>query len=259
LRRHRATNDDTRARLPLDDPSVDALDATTRARVAKLWRSRATAELRVASIFAVLSRELLEFGADPAVIRIATRAVSDEVRHADICRALAERYEGAPVAFPPPGPVPMPSLARAPAPLRPTLHAVAMGCVNETVASAWLEASFAQTTVPLARAAIRELMADDVHHARMGWAHIGSSHVTKAMRAEVSAWLPRLLAAVVGPWLRDAPTYGEGVPAHGMPSEETTRKVVVRALHEIVLPGLESLGVDARAGRAWADANASPS
>src|SRR5262249_50707577 len=145
---------------------------------------------------------------------------------------------------------------RAPAALRPTLHAVAMGCVNETVASAWLEASLEKATAPLARAAIRELMADDVHHARLGWAHVGSAHVTKAMRADVSAWLPRLLQAVVGPWLRDAPAYGEGVPAHGVPSMETTKATVVCALREIVLPGLESLGVDARAGRAWADAHA---
>jgi len=37
--------------------------------------------------------------------------------------------------------VPMPLHARARASLRPTLRAVAMGCINETIASCWLEAS----------------------------------------------------------------------------------------------------------------------
>jgi len=251
VRRHRQTDDETAKRLPLDDSSVDALDSTVRARVARQWTSRATAELRVASIFAELSRELFVHGADPAVVRICARAVSDEVRHADVCRALAERYGGKPVPFPPPGPVPMPVHTRAPAPLRPTLHCVAMGCINETVATAWLEASLRDATSPLARAAIRELMADDVHHARLGWAHLASRHVTDPTRAAIGAWLPRLFDAVVGPWLRDAKSYGRGVPAHGVPSAATTRDVVRSALRDVVLPGLASLGVNIDAGAVW--------
>ena len=72
----------------------------------------------------------------------------------------------------PHGPSPMPQLARAPLALRPTLHTLAMGCINETIASAWLEASLRDATLPLARRVIRELIADDIHHARMGWAHL---------------------------------------------------------------------------------------
>src|SRR4051812_44436915 len=139
--RLRPTDDDVRARLPLEDPSVEALDPETRRVVARQWQGRAKSELRVASVFAVLARELFETGADPKVMQICARAVSDEVRHAEICRTLAERYAGSAVAWPPPGPVPMPSHARAPDALRPTLRVTAMGCINETIASAWLDAS----------------------------------------------------------------------------------------------------------------------
>src|ERR1700691_4365558 len=134
MSRLRATNDDTTSRLP-DDPSIDELDAEMRGRLGRQWASRAQAELRVAGVFTVVSHDLLERGADPAILRIAARAVSDEVRHADLCRALAERYLGRAVPWPAAGRSPMPSLARAPAELRATLHTVAMGCVNETLAS----------------------------------------------------------------------------------------------------------------------------
>jgi hypothetical protein len=221
-------------------------------RLGVQWASRATAELRVASIFAVVSRDLLVTGADPVVLEIATRAVSDEVRHAEVCRLLATRYLGREVPWPEPGPVPMPELARAPAHLRATLHVVAMGCINETIASAWLEASLAEATSPLARAAIRELLSDDIHHARLGWAHLGSSHVTPEMRAEIAGALGKLLDLTATPWLRGGrATMSEGYPTHGVPSLATTRAIVAETVDGVILPGFETLGVSPARGRAW--------
>jgi hypothetical protein len=251
MTRLRTTDDDTKTRLP-DDPSIDALDAELRERLGRQWASRATAELRVASVFTVVSRGLLESGADPVVLHIAARAVSDEVRHAELCKRLAERYLGRSIPWPPPGPVPMPRLDKAPSSLRPTLHAVAMGCINETVASAWLEASLKDASSPLARAALRELIADDIHHARLGWAHLASSFVTNETRRDLGAWLPRLLQAAALPWTRDArERIPEGVPAHGVPSQETTLSVLRSTLDAVILPGFESLGVPTRSAREW--------
>jgi hypothetical protein len=249
--RLRKTDDETSARLP-DDPSIDALDTDLRERLGRQWASRATAELRVAAIFSVVSRGLFETGADPAVIRIAARAVSDEVRHADLCRLCAERYLGRPVPWPSAGRAQMPELRGAPRELRPTLHTVAMGCVNETIASAWLEESLRPATSPLARAALRELIADDIHHARLGWAHLASPFVSKAVRRELGAWLPGLIQAVVATWVSDAKDrVVEGVPSHGVPSLETTRAVVWSTLRDVVLPGFDSLGVSTARAREW--------
>jgi hypothetical protein len=251
MNRLRASDDDTSARLP-DDPAIDALDPDLRERLGRQWASRATAELRVASIFSYVSAALLESGAEPAVLRIASRAVSDEVRHAEVCRRLAERYHGRPVAWPAPGRGSMPILVSAPPALRATLHTVAMGCVNETIASAWLEISLRDATSPLARAAIRELVADDIHHARLGWAHLASSFVSSAARQELGAWLPALLEAATAPWTRDSPDrIAEGCPSHGVPSNATTHAVVRDTLSGVILPGFESLDVRTTAGREW--------
>src|SRR5215471_20429549 len=119
MTRLRKPDDETSARLP-EDPTIDALDGELRERLGRQWASRATAELRVAAIFSVVSRGLFETGADPAVIQIAARAVSDEVRHADLCRRCAERYLGREVPWPAPARAQMPELAGAPRELRPT-------------------------------------------------------------------------------------------------------------------------------------------
>jgi hypothetical protein len=253
VKRLRSTDDNARERLPLDDPSVDALDGPTRERVALQWEARARAELRVASVFAVLIRELLETGADPPVLEICARAVSDEVRHAEICRLLAARYAAREIAWPPPERVPPPPHASAPDRLRPTLRVVAMGCINETIASAWLEASLKGATAPIARAAIRELVADDVHHARLGWAHLASPRITSAVRSEIAAWMPRLLDTAAKPWLKGAESEDPGVPHHGVPSAETTRGIVHSTVRDVILPGLEMLGVNILPARAWVD------
>lgn len=242
--------------LPLDDPSVDAADPRSREAIGRQWQERATAELRVASMFATIAREVFEGGADPVVMKLVARAVSDEVRHAEICRLLATRYLGREVAWPPPGPVPLPMHGPAPDALRPTLHITAMCCINETLASAWLETCRADATVPLAKAALRELLADDVDHARIGWAHLASTAVTPEVRAQIAGWLPRLLEASMLPWLNGAgaPDYA-GYPAHGVPSSATTREVVESTTREVVLVGFAQLGVDTSPAHAWMQAH----
>jgi hypothetical protein len=243
--------DDTSSRLP-EDATIEELDANLRERVGRQWASRAQSELRVAGVFAVVSHDLLERGADPAILHIAARAVSDEVRHARLCRALAERYLGRSVPWPSPGRSPMPGLTRAPDELRATLHTVAMGCVNETIASAWLEESLRLATAPAARTVIRELIADDIHHARLGWGHLGSSFVSKETRSTLGAWLPQLLEYAAKPWTRSSEvSIPEGLPSHGIPSEETTREVLRTTLSSVVLPGFESLGVPVGPATEW--------
>jgi hypothetical protein len=44
-------------------------------------------------------------------------------------------------------------------------------CVNETIATAWLEASLRAARTELARAANRVHLRDEIDHARLGWPH----------------------------------------------------------------------------------------
>jgi hypothetical protein len=255
MKRLRETRDEAATRVPLDEDSKKAiagLDPVLRERIGIQWRVRATAELRVAGVFAGVSQGLFERGADPKVLSIAARAVSDEVRHAALCGAVSEHYLERTAEWPVPGTSRMPKLSRAPMQLRPTLHTLAMGCVNETIASAWLEASLREATVPLARSAIRELIADDVHHARMGWAHLASGFVSRETRLALGAWLPALLEAAAKPWtLKGKLNVPEGAPDHGVPSESTTLSVARGTVYGVILPGFDALGVPTGAAREW--------
>jgi hypothetical protein len=234
------------------DPSIELLDAGTRHAIARSWLGRAESELRVSLAFEVIARTLAELEAEAELTALATRAVSDERRHSEICRRLASAYLGR--EAPPVGEVSLehPEHAKASPELRRTLFVVGMCCVNETTASVFLEAVRSQTRAPLVRAALGELMGDDIDHARIGWAHLASPRLTNEIRAAVAAWLPRLLAANLARW-RTAPEVPDSAvfAEHGCPSKATVETAALAAIRDIMLPGFVHVGVDPAPARAW--------
>lgn len=218
-------------------------------KLASYWAERALLELRVSGYFSQLLTELLVVGADPEVLHLVARAPHDEVRHAEICRATASAYAGREIPWPEPGPTTIGRHEGVAAELVPTLHVALMCCVNETVATAWLEACYAMATVPLARQTLRNLLREEIDHARIGWAHLASRHVTPRMRAALGKWVPAMIDATLRSWLRThrvAPS--RGFRAHGVPSDAATRRIVLAAVDEIVLPGFAKVGVDTKLG-----------
>ncbi len=236
--------------LPEDDAIIEATPATLRIEVAQTWGRRAHEELKVAAAFTVLCRELLEIAADPAVIAVVARAVSDEVRHGEVCRALAAKYRGGGVAWPP-AVVIDPSPAKGDRFLRAVFHMVSMCCVNEALASKFLEVSLAGARSPSARAAVGELLADEVEHARVGWVFVAKQPAS--VRDAIEANLLPLVKAALRCWWDEGPvTLLDGAPDHGIPSVRATRQSALAAVHEVIAPGFEQLGIDSREIREWA-------
>jgi hypothetical protein len=235
-----------------DDPAIDALPPEQRAVIAGVWTGRADSEQRSAAIFAVLARDLLCDGAVPEVLSLATRAVHDELRHAEICRRVATRYAGADVPWPGPPSVPEPAFRGATPALARQLYIIGNTCVAETAGAAFLQACRADAESPLPRAAIQQLMRDDIGHARIGWAHLASDRAPPELRAVLPVALPALLAAVRTAYfnrskqLPDAPP-----PGHGCTTPQSIRAHVAAALRDIVVPGFEHLGVDTTRARRW--------
>jgi len=127
--------------------------------------------------------------------------------------------------------------------LRHTLHIVGHCALNETLASSVLEVALEVTTGTLARAALRELLSDEIDHARIGWGHLGT--LTQAERAELSPWLPRLVRANLRMW-RDASRLDPGdraLYAHGALSRELVERGLRAALRDLIVPGFEQLGL----------------
>ena len=237
--------------LPDHDDRIEALDSATRMAIANTWQRRAGEELKVAAAFSVLCRELLETGADGDVLLAASRAIHDEIRHGEICRTLASRYRGEAVPWPPAVCLKM-QRARGPAPAHALLHVAEMCCANEAVSATYLDASFASATGACARAALRELLRDEVEHARFGWIYVGRALAEGPGRAALQEHVLSIVQNIVGCWFDDsAITLRDGMPDDGLPSVSVMRACAVTAMRDLVLPGFEGVGLDVRPAREW--------
>lgn len=235
------------------DPEIDALTSDDRATIAAIWQKRGGLELRVAAGFSALGLELFEFGADPGVYEIVSQAVRDEVHHAQISVELAARYRGDAVKWPEPEPTHIPPFSPAKGPMHATLYVIAMCCINETVACGVLEAALGQAKSPLVRAALGTILADEIDHARAGWAHLGSRWVSAQMRSALPEWLRHLHAAKLRELVEDeAPLPGEAFPTHGLLSRARSRDVVWDTLDGVIFPGFRRAGIDTELVEEWA-------
>jgi hypothetical protein len=215
--------------------------------IAAVWESRASAEAGVHAYVTLILEDLRAIGADAKVIELATRMRADEERHVAICVDVASRYAGRPIATPPPRPFVDP-LNEVPLPLRATLRVVSTCCIGETIASAWVDESARRTQPKWLHAILRKHLADEIVHARVGWAHLASV----ADRSTIAAWLPRLLQWNLNAWRSFDPRWPEdGFPEHGLPSHADTRLWVDDAIASLVLPGFDQLGIDTAAARAY--------
>lgn len=246
----------TRRPLLHGDATVDALTNEERAELADVWLARAATERRVADSFAVIRDALAELEAESALVALAERAIDDEYRHAEICRFVASRFADHELASPPLLPLRIPQHRGAPRTLELSLWVVGQCCMNETIASAFLEAAFAKATGPMARGALRELLSDEVDHARLGWAFLAA--LSEVRREEISPWLLGMLRKNLELW-RDAPrdySMTETTEAQGAPTAATVQTALDIAIRDLIIPGFRQLAMPTERLERWADAGA---
>jgi hypothetical protein len=242
----------TRRTLPEDDASIDQLGEAERGFVADYWLRRASGELESVRGFRWIADACVGLDAGPDMIALAERAVLDEQRHGEICRRVATRYRGRELVAPVSSPHAREPLAPGDRELGVTLYIVESCCLSETIGAVTIEAALRDATAPLARAALRELLADEVVHARIGWAYLGAPQLGGRHRNAVGERLPDLLRFMFDTWLRlvGGPTPA-ATRAHGcLPLENIERWIAV-AIEEVALPGFAHVGVDTRAGAAY--------
>jgi hypothetical protein len=242
-------------RLPATDSSIDALGFDERALLRRRWLDRSRNELGTSTTFAELYRGLVALGAPFELLHSAAQAVEDELRHAEICHAVAERYAGQALVRSPATVTASPRFSGCSERESRVLHVVLHACLSEGVAAAYLGACLDAAQSKVARVAVQSLLKDEIHHARLGWAFLAT--VKPNDRALVTAALPELLQELVRLWLGDE-SYPEQLPAgHGCLSFADLRSVVADAVRDLILPGFEHASiptVDARAlfeERAW--------
>lgn len=222
--------------IPFDDASVDALDATTRARLSRRWEERVRSELEVGLAFEDLALRLRAVGAERVVVDMAERSATQERVHAELCQRLAERYGDRTVSMPPLD-YASPRFGYDDERFEVLFLIAGTCCVNETLASVWLRRCAEVATAPLARAVNQLHLREEVLHSRLGWAHLASRAVDVAMRRELGRRLDDVIAVNAAQWVAEEKHLDEGVPTHGYPSLADTRALIDHAVDTIVRPG----------------------
>jgi hypothetical protein len=236
-----------------DDPALATMGPERRAAVALAWRRRARSELSTSTVFADVTRCLVGIGAPHAIVRQAAGAVADEVRHAEICLHVAHAYwPECPAPDPSPVTPPLTTPVGEGSELATVLYVVIQSCLNEGVASAYLQRCLTDATSPLARAAVRDILEDEIHHARLGWSLLASGAMLPAWRAGVAEALPTLLERVADAWTTESDADLPIAPAgHGAIAAREMGSVVRSAYEDLILPGFDRVGIDSRRARAW--------
>jgi hypothetical protein len=248
----------TRRPLPEEDALLDVLCPSDRRVLADTWIARAAMERRVADSFEVIRGALIRRSSPQKLVDLAGRAIDDEYRHAEISRAVASRFAGVPLPAPPRLPLDVPRHRGARPELRDTLFVVGQCLLNETTASAYLETCVAHAEGALARTALLELLADEIDHARIGWAWLAAADAPT--RAEVGRWLLPMAYVNLRVWRKETTAYGDSSDAlrlHGAPPSWILHEALVDALRSLVVPGLRELDVETGPIEEWLEKGAS--
>ena len=154
---------DGEARLP-------ALAAPVADELANYWAQLARAEHASVASFARFAIQLQGLGAPPQLVREALQAARDELRHAELCVALASRFAKRPIHT---GPLSIAGALARPQgvdELEAVVRSVVLeGCIDETLAAHEAARSAELSRDPQVAAALRGIAADEARHASLAW------------------------------------------------------------------------------------------
>jgi hypothetical protein len=214
----------------------------------------ATGEYGAVAFFGRLAAAMSLHGAPFDLISAACKVPADEIRHAETVLRLASLSAGVDPTI---------SIDRRRVEARwsgglslERLDVLIMEvvAVGETLATALLMGCREHARDPVARAVFASIVADEVHHARLGWYYLGwrAPKWSRPERLRVADRAGRLVAdAELAFWRgHDAPRGSKrGARALGVLDSESQRAAVRWVMEDEIVPGLDALGLGA--SHAW--------
>ena len=233
-------------------PIIRNLNASERDLVGRTWARRAEACARKQLRFAALAPAVTAHGAPKGIGDLCQRAANDAQQHITQCVTVAESFGVSPN---------LEDIAR-PGPLAPpTLHIdrrilyemVAISCIDETLSGAMMGQVYQRAKYPPIRLAAHMMFSDGVWHSRAGWGYLGS-----VQKEQSVGWLAMYLIDLLERTSEHEIRRPEGsqrppryLEDYGELSHEVRTTTFKEVANTVVLPGLESYGVDISQGRAW--------
>jgi len=221
---------------------------------ANAQRALALGEYGAVDLFAHMTIDLSLHGAPFDLVALAAKAASDEMRHADYAIRAAALLAGEPVSVE----LDRDGLAEVVGKRLPIeeldVMMLEIGAVSETLAAAMLSTCGRFATDPLTKALFRSLVADEVHHARLGWYYLGwrAPQWSRAEQQRVADRAGTMLARLERRYWRgrDAPKgCEEAARALGVLDSIAQRETIRAVVEDEIVPGLDALGLGA--SHAW--------
>jgi hypothetical protein len=240
--------------IPWDLPTPP-LDEGRRAKLVHAWSWRREQEHLAVGGFCELARMAARLGCDPMILALLTRAATEEVHHADVCRRVVEKHTGEPQPTILIGAA-ADHLEQAAEPEQSLLFTiVGTCCISETMTGAYFAEMLELATHPVARAVVLSLLEDEINHGKVGWAYLAAAK-RDGRTGGLSTVLPDLVRRHVKEVIddgREAPEEDDPeLDQHGYMGRTRAARIYQRTLREVVFPGFDALEIDAREAKALA-------
>jgi len=212
-------------------------------------------EYSAVALFAQLTASLALNRAPIDFVAASARVSSDEIRHADYCLRMASLCQSGEVTVAVPSAALESDIPRSLSITELDFLMLKYAAVGETLAAALLTECRRRASDPVLRALFTSIVADEVHHARLGWyyAKHRSARWSSEARDELST---RVAEFVVGIELefsrgRDAPPHAsDAARALGVLDSASQRQVIAEVMNSEIVPALDAIGLSG--SLAWA-------
>lgn len=205
-------------------------------------------------LFSRLASAVSLSGAPLDIVRATAAVAADEARHAEYALRMAELCAGRSLSLEL-DPGKLPRNAWQPMSVEEVdACMIEVSSIGETLAAAFIGACRDAASDPVPRALFGALLADEVHHARIGWYYLTwrSPQWTLAERQRLADRAAQMIVNVeVNFWNgRDAPVGSrKAARALGVLDSKSQRAVVRDVMESEVVPALDTLGLGA--SHAW--------
>jgi hypothetical protein len=238
--------------IPWEESHAPKLDAGLRAELARIWGERIPTEYRSITGFSTLSFDFIAAGAPVDLVAVCHRVCIDELRHTELAVKMVEIYGG----HLPPLPreiSSMPADESLTAVAQACRSAILLSCLGETFACTELAMLRERAVDPVVHGVLTVFLADEIVHARVGWAYLAHAFKTadEVTRRSVAAAVPSYIAGIA------ANLFGTGDAAaavdvtnddprlgvHGVCSMREEQDLYRAFIPDAFLPGLRAVGV----------------
>lgn len=214
----------------------------------------AVGEYSAVGLFAQITSGLALTGAPFDLVAASTRVGSDEIRHAEYCLRMAELCAGEPVHVDVDTDALKTSVPEATKLSNVDFLVFKYAAIGETLAAALLRECRRRASDRVAKALYASLLADEVHHARLGWYYAAyrAPRMRLEERQELADRVAEFLMVLEAEfWMgRDAPESARGAAkALGVLDSPAQRRVIAEIMEQEIVPALDALGLGA--SHAW--------